>query len=380
MVRRALSLAVLAGAVLFAQRVRADDAPADTVPSAGHRPRVHHAAVASTPAHDPLRIAADVEFPELMKELDLVYRKADGKIVSTPMLRGGEGFVAEIPAEDIVLGVAYAIELEQLDGTRTAAFASRQHLHVVEVIDDYMNMHERAVYDRMGGKRSVAQFSGDYVRFGRTTGVGSLPCNGQGGCPPGKTKTPEVLDEYWRSEGSYTYRPFRTVEEFSLKAGVLRGNSLVETKTYSPSKYSVGANYAAPTVTLRIADSLHLESELLTSITEVGFSLGGGNTVTIGDLYGTGLQFGWEAIGFNQSYFGSRFFTKMNVSVVQHLVLSPAVEVTDMPHAENFGLRLLGEAKVSIGHSVQIGLRGGYQARRSVSGGPSFGGTLGVAF
>ncbi len=380
MVTRALCLAVFATGLLFVGRASADDAPAEPIPSAGKRARGHHAAVASAPAHEPIRIVADVDFPELMKQLDLVYRKANGQIAVTQMRRGAEGFVAEIPEEDVRFGVSYAIELEEIDGTRTAVFASRRYLHLVEVIDDYMNMHERALYDRAGGKRSLAQFSGDYVRFGRTTGLGPLPCNGQGGCPTGKSKTPEVLDEYWRSEGSYTYRPFRTVEEFSIKAGVLRGTSLVNTKTYSPSAYSVGANYAATTVTLRIADAFHFESELLTSITEVGFSLGGGNTVTIGDLYGTGLQFGWEAIGFNQSYFGSRFFTKMNVEVVNHLILSPAVEVTDMPHAENFGLRLLGEAKVTIGHSVEIGLGGGYLARLSVSGGPSLGGTFGLAF
>jgi hypothetical protein len=380
MVTRALCLAVFATALLLAGRAGADDVLAEPNASAGKHPRIHHAAIASVPAHDPIRIAVEVDFPELMKVLELVHRKANGRLAVTPMLRSAEGFVAEIPEEDVRFGVAYAIELEEIDGTRTAVFASRKALHVVEVVDDYMNMHERALYDRAGGKRSVAQISGDYVRFGRTTGLGPLPCSGQGGCPIGRSKTPEVLDEYWRTEGSYTYRPFRTVEEFSIKAGVLRGNSLVDTKTYSPSQYSVGANYAATTVTLRVTDAFHFESELLTSITEVGFSLGGGNTVTIGDLYGTGLQFGWEAIGFNQSYFGSRFFTKMNVSVVDHLILSPAVEVTDMPHAENFGLRLLGEAKVSIGHSVEIGLRGGYQARQSVSGGPSLGGTFGLAF
>ena len=60
--------------------------------------------------------------------------------------------------------------------------------------------------------------------------------------------------------------------------------------------------------------------------------------------------------------------------------LSPQIEVTDMPHAESFGVRLLGDVSVDIVRGFSATLRGGYQARRSTSGGPAFGGTLNMAF
>ena len=345
-------------------------------------PRVHHGPISNAPAHEAISIAADVDFSQSVTSVELIYKKPDGSLATVPMLRAAAGYTADIPADDVRLpSVAYAIELKLVGGTRVEAFASRSAMHVVQVVEDQSDAEERALFHRMGGRRSVARISGDFVRFGRTTGARPLPCTtAQPGCPAGGSKTPDVDDQYWRVEGSYTYRPFRGVAEFALKAGVIRGSALVEGSTYQPSKYNVGANYAAPTVTFRVLDALHLEFELLTSITEVGFSLGGGNTLTLGDYYGTSLVFGWEAIGFKESYFGSRFFSKMNVATGKRVILSPMVEVTDMPHAESFGVRLLAETRLTLGGGVELDLRGGYQARRSVSGGPSFGGTLAVAF
>jgi hypothetical protein len=51
-----------------------------------------------------------------------------------------------------------------------------------------------------------------------------------------------------------------------------------------------------------------------------------------------------------------------------------------MPHAESFGVRLLTDISVEIGRGLSASLRGGYQARRSTSGGPALGVNLSLAF
>ncbi|MEP7127186.1 MAG: hypothetical protein ABJE95_40000, partial [Byssovorax sp.] len=62
------------------------------------------------------------------------------------------------------------------------------------------------------------------------------------------------------------------------------------------------------------------------------------------------------------------------------LRISPMIEVTDMPHADSFGVRLLTDATLEIIHGFSASVRAGYQARRSTSGGVALGTTLGLAF
>jgi len=66
--------------------------------------------------------------------------------------------------------------------------------------------------------------------------------------------------------------------------------------------------------------------------------------------------------------------------VHERVVLTPIVEVTDMPHADKFGVRLIGEVAVDVGAGVQLSARGGYQARVFTEGGPSVGLGGGYAF
>src|SRR5262249_22466801 len=154
--------------------------------------------------------------------------------------------------------------------------------------------------------------------------------------------------QFWRTEVGYTYRPLRVVAEFGIKLGVVRGNSLVSLEELDESKYSVGLNYAEPWLRFRMADSWHLELSALASITEVGFSVGGGAALLIGDPYGTRLTLGGETIGFGSTYFGSRFYTKLDLLVREGITVGPVVEVTNMPHADAFGVRLYGDASFAL--------------------------------
>jgi hypothetical protein len=51
-----------------------------------------------------------------------------------------------------------------------------------------------------------------------------------------------------------------------------------------------------------------------------------------------------------------------------------------MPHAGDFGVRLLADAGFVLGRGFTLWVRGGYQARISRSGGPAAGATLQFGF
>ncbi|APR75726.1 Hypothetical protein A7982_01072 [Minicystis rosea] len=379
-------LAALAAWITLAPTARAaGDAPANDAASAPPIAaiRVHHAPLASAKAHEDLQVSVRFEHIELMRSAALAYRLGDGPFKSVPIQRGPEGYVGIIPADDVVApGLAYAIEVEHLDGTRIAVFATRVEPQPIAVLEDRMDARERAKLKRLDDRRSVITATAELVRFGVTSGDKAIPCAaGQPSCPAGSPRVPSVYDQYWRTEIGYTYRPLRTVAEFGIRIGVARGTSLVSLPKLDQDRYRVGLNYASPSVRFRMHDNWHADFSLLASITEVGFSVGGGTALLIGDPYGTHLTLGAESIGFQKgTYFGSRFYGRFDLLVRHALIIAPSIEATDMPHAGVFGIRLLADVVATLPHGISFGIRGGYQARKSDSGGVTVGTTLGVAF
>jgi hypothetical protein len=340
-------------------------------------PRLHHAPRAVAPTHTALEIPAEIDFPHLVRRAVVAYRPlpafgypASSEFSEAEFLRGAPGpYVATIPAEAVrAPGLEYAIELELVDGRKVPAFASRAAPHSVLVSEDLMDVREHAALERLGGRRSVVSTFAEFVSFGPTT-----TNNG----------TTVVPDKYYQVEAAYTYRLLRTIDEFTFHTGVMRGISPVP-GTIDPScatfptcnDRKVGWYYAAASVKLRIADLWRIDVKLLTGLTEVKFSGGGGGAVEVGDPYGSKLRIGFESI----AIVGTRFFSQVDIQASPHLRLSPIIEATDMPHADRFGVRLIGEALYDVGNGFLVGVRGGYQARDSTSGGPSAGLRLGYAF
>jgi hypothetical protein len=385
------ALSVLAAAAVLAGHApaRADEEPpatdaGSTVQTQPAAPRVHHAPLSSATAHEGLRLSISIEHPELVRGAAVVYRTAGDVLKMVPLLRGDRGveYLAVIPAEDVLApGLAYAVEIERTDGVREAAFASRVELHPVLVLEEHVDVRERAALKRLDRRRSTVAATVDDVRFGTTTGAMAIPCAaGAASCPAGQSQVPSVSDQFWRVEAGYTYRPLRTVAEFGIKIGVVRGTSLVSQPELDPSKFDVGLNYAEPWLRLRIADAWHVEGGALASITEVGFSIGGGGALLIGDPYGTRLTLGAETIGFGTTYFGSRFYSRLDILVREGITVAPVIEVTDMPHADSFGVRLYGDTAIALPRGFGLGARAGYQARRSTSGGVGLGTTVSYSF
>ncbi|MEZ4296459.1 MAG: hypothetical protein R3B70_15920 [Polyangiaceae bacterium] len=369
-----------------------DDAPTDApeppaAPSGGSSPaqkapQIHHMPLTSVKEGERVELTATIDEPQLVKSAIVVYRTGD-KWFSVRLLRSADGYAAVIPAEHVKApSLAYAIELTRADGGSEHVFATRASPQEVIVHEDTTDTRERWLLDRLDGRRSLVAVTGELVRFGPTQGKSALPCAaGQDGCKPGELRVPEVDDQYWRVEGSYTYRPLRTVAEFGFRLGVVRGRSVVDVLEYDDDKFDVGLNYAGASVRFRLADIFHTELSTIGSVTEVGFSVGGGAAMIFGDPYGFKLTLGAEAIGVTKAtYFGTRLYTRLDLPVTSRITVAPSVEVTDMPHADRFGVRLLADAGFVLGKGFSLWLRGGYQARISKSGGPAGGATVQYGF
>jgi len=337
------------------QVVLADSPPAPDAPKVT---RVHHAAPAVARPHVPLAVHALIESPELVRRTILVYRVLQAYTAPAPVEwkelefeRASAGpYVATVPNTDVRSpGLDYLIEFELLDGRRAPAFASRLVPQHVSIYEEPMDVRERVALERLGGRRSLVAASFEYVRFSNAGG--------------------SAADWYYRTEGAYTYRVLRTVDEFSIHVGVLRGRSPAHDEL-------VGLNYASASLKLRLADVFRIEGELLTSVTEVGFAGGGGGAIDLGDPFGAKVVLGFEAV----HAFGARFYSRVDVPVIAGLKLSPLVEATNMPHAGRYGVRLLGEVAYDFGNGFAAALRAGYQARLSTDGAPSVGAQVMYAF
>jgi hypothetical protein len=336
-------------------------------------PQLHHAPVSVAEAHTPVAIRAEIDHPELVRRALLVYRiGSEPSFREVEFLRASEGpYVAIIPEEQVQAPtLAYTIEIERVDGARVSVFASRQAPHGVSIPEDLTDMRERALYERLDGQRSVAKLSAEYVSFGKTDSFD--PVTGE---------PRDVSDRYFRIEGSYTYRPMRIVTEFGVRGGTLRGSSPVPPRELAAGqseddRFDVGLDYGGPRVRFRFHDLVHADGELVVGLTELGFSWGGGGAILIGDAYGSKLTLGFESL----QLFGTRFFSRMDVVAADGVILGPMIEVTNMPSAEKYGVRLLGEVMFELGYGFGVAVRGGYQARDATSGGPSVGATLAYAF
>ena len=369
------SLSSLLGAALLciASAAHAEPEPAGTA-GAADVPALHHAPQVTARLAEDISIGAVVDRPDRVKRALLVFQGGGthGE-VEFARASGPLGYVAIIPATAVRPDLGYSIEIETTTGEQLQVFATRAAPHHVTVLDSPEDRREAALLARLHGRRSVVQTSGEYASFGTTTAT--VPIATAPGALPRPGETRRVADQFYRVEGSYTYRLLGTVSEFGIRAGVVRGQSLVRGES-DPSKYEVGLNYGAPRIRLRAEDWLHVEGELLTSVTEVGFSVGGGGALLLGDPYGSKLVLGVEGI----QVFGVRGYTRLDLVANSRLSLAPIIEVTTMPHADVAGVRLLGDAGIEMGAGLRLDVRAGYQARRFDQGGPTLGGSLAYAF
>lgn len=330
-------------------------------PAVATEVRMVHAPVSVGKSGEALSIEANFDNAHLLRQAFVVYKLPNGTLGSAVFQRSGSAslaYVAVIPAEMMASpGLHYTIETERVDGIRASVFASRARMHHVQVAEAPIYAVERALLKRLGGRRSTASARFEYVDFGAR--------------PTGETASDhKVAEHYWKAELAYTYRLLRTVAEFSMRAGAMRGKSPGVGRREDGEDYKAGIYYAAPSVRLRGSDSWHVEAELLAGLTEDEFAMGLGGALLLGDPYGSKITLGGETIGlWKPTYFGSRFYSRVDFPAGDSLSLAPMIEITDMPTARKLGIRLVGEATLKLSDAVSAALRGGYQARQPESGG-----------
>ena len=320
-------------------------------------PLLHHAPVSIARAGAPLAIFASIDHPELVKSAFVVYHVGDDAAVrEVPFLRASDGpYVAVDPgrASDARRRSATRWSSSRPAGRAARVFASRAEMQEVEIPGDLEDSRERALSERLGERRSVVTTLGRIrrVRSARRAGRGNRPVlahrSGVHVSPPSPHRRVRASVPAWCAA-----------------------------RTPNPSKPDLGLNYGAPSFRVRLGDIWHVDGEFLTSVTEVGFSVGAGAALLIGDPYGSKLTLGFESI----QVFGTRMYSRMDIAASRKLVIAPIVEVTNMPHADRFGVRLLTEARYDAGQGFTFGVLGGYQARVASSGGPALGVNAAYAF
>jgi hypothetical protein len=336
------------------------------------RAELRHAPPSTAAGDDDLMIHAEVTHPEQVRETVLYFTTSDGKSGTVTFQRSvSDDYVAMVPREHLRgEALEYYVAFRLVNGAERAVFGSAERRHRVQVVPSRVSLSEQALLQRLRGRRNAFRVGGEYVDFGRseTEELG----------PQGTPVTRSVRDRYYRIDGSYTHRPLRVISEFWLRLGVVRGESPVPYTATGlggeplGERKTVGLNYGAPGVRFRFADWLFMDSEVLASVTEVGFSAGAGGALLVGDPYGTKLVLGAETV----AVFGTRFYSRTELGIHPLVRVAPIIEVTNMPHANQYGVRLLGEVTVDLGHRLGFSLRGGYQARKFDSGGPGVGAGL----
>lgn len=341
------------------------------------QPGLLHTPVSTATAGQALELGADFSHPELLRQAVLLYRSGAGGYQEVPFRRGAAAYRASVPAAAVMAGrLEYLIELELPGGQRIAGFASREAPFSVQVQLARDDAQEQAALLRVAGRRSLTRVSGEWVTFGRSDASASRssgvdPATGQQQAPAASAAR---ADDYFRLEASYAYRPLRLVNEFGVRLGLVRGSSPREPGDRSTAE--VGLNYAAPWLRLRLSDVAHATAHLVTGVTEVDFSLGGGLQLTLGDPQGASLHAGFEHI----EGFGSRFFTRLDILASESVRVSPIIEATNMPNARQYGVRLLTEVGWQATPELGLALLGGYQSRSAVGGGVSLGATASLGF
>jgi hypothetical protein len=317
--------------------------------AAASLPDLSHTPPATAPADEPLVLHADLTHAADVARALVVFRAPGVKGYRAVEFRRSEQgpYVAIIPARYVVPpSLGYTIELELRSGRRLAIFGRRAEPHLVQVQPDGMDIIEAATAERVEDRRAVFWSGGEYVSFGTSEAEVEVDT------PTGTIlEKRQVDDRFFRMEGGFTYRLLRTVSEFGIRVGVVRGSAPVPVRDLLPGqdeseRFDVGLNYGAPWVRFRLHDDWHIDGSLLVNVTEVGFSAGTGGALHIGDPYGSKLTLGFDAI----QEFGARIYSQVDIQAHRRLRLSPIIEVTNMPSADDWGMRLVAEIGVDIGY------------------------------
>jgi hypothetical protein len=330
---------------------------------------VTHVPVAQVPVGRELRLEADVAPAFRLGSLVAHHRNAgETEFHETAFTLTEEGHYAAIlpvpPGQHAP--VEYYLTARDTDGQESAPFASAElpHTVLIQVPDRELELEALlALYDQ---RRSRVSFFSEYVDFG-----------------PSRTGTVRYLDRYYRLEVDYLHRLLTDVGGIrisSIRIGVGHLRARV------PPERSANPLEPAPTVRtgldygfseLDVALSAHFgfTTRLVLGGNAEGFATGLGGQMRIGRERGAHVELGVETT----SGLGTIGTVRLAWDTVERVPMSAAVQMTNFPDGPS-GVRLLYHAQYEVSPALTVGALVGYQARISISGGPTLGLTSSFAW
>lgn len=371
--RLAISVFMLFRAVV----VRADDQPAPAAPAqaaptqtAPAQARITHVPLNETLIGD-VTIAFEIRDPQQAGAVFVHVLTSGKEAEPIEALRGAHAYEAVIPKELLAPpGFSYFVTERMADGSERPVFADVAGPHPVRVTRPPDQEAELRRLDARDGQRSQVILAGEYVDFGdRTLDQGV-----------------DVHDRYYRLEAGYAYSFLTSIETIRLTLVRVRGQAADWSE--APSTFEAeggdvvvdasrpGIDYGRAEVTYLANDSLRFRGSLLLGASQRGFEYGAGGSVIGGDPNAMSLELGVERI----TTLGATARLRLGFAALPRVPMGATIEVSSFPTGDDAGVRLLYDVGYRFGPITKVSLRGGYQGRTSVTGGPAFGGTFEYGF
>jgi hypothetical protein len=357
------------------QAPQASQAPKAPPPPPPPPLEVSHAPVAQVPAGRELVLEAEVTPASRLAALVAHHRGAGEKdfreTAFTLTEQGRYAAILPTPAGQHA-PVEYYLTARDTDGQESAPFASAELPHSVLFQVPDSELEREALLALYGQRRSKVSFFSEYVDFG-----------------PSRAGTVRYLDRYYRLEADYLHRILTDVGGIRLSTirigvGHLRARvppiqppvpPNFPPLEGAPPTVRTGLDYGFSELAVGLSAHFGVTTRVVLGGNAEGFAAGLGGQLRIGRERGAHVELGVETI----SGLGTTGTVRLAWDTVQRVPMSAAVQVTNFPDGPS-GVRLLYHADYELTPALTVGALVGYQARISISGGPTLGLTSSYAW
>jgi len=335
-------------AALARHRELVDAASAPTLDDA----RLVAVGPSSAPEDEPIPVTLVVDRAELVRGATLNYRRIGEETYRSVTMapRGDTAFGAAIPAEAAVVpGVEWFVAVGDEGGEARYARDTATAPAQVVIEEDPL--------DIVHGERSQVSIFYEYVDFYQLEGA----------------------DQFHHFETDFLYRIFSPLYSVRVGYGIYNGVSgdpdAIESNkgSYDDVTEPVGYNFGYTELEFRINEWLALIGRGIVGVDREGLASGAQGRIRLGPESGTNLLAGAAKVG----NVGSDYLLQLSWDTVERIPMSAGVHVTNQPgiSQDDFGVRLVYEARYEVTEWVELGGRVGYQLRNINHTGPSFGAT-----
>jgi len=261
--------------------------------------------------------------------------------------------------------VEYYLTARDTAGQESTPFASAELPHTVLIQVPERELEREALLALYDQRRSRVSLFSEYVDFG-----------------PSRAGTVRYLDRYYRLEADYLHRLLTDVGGIrlsSIRIGVGHLRARVPPiqppippnfppLEGAPSTVRTGLDYGFSELDVGLSSHFGFTTRVVLGGNAEGFAAGLGGQVRIGRERGAHVDLGIETI----SGLGTTGTVRLAWDTVSRVPMSAAVQVTNFPDGPS-GVRLLYRADYELSPALTVGALAGYQARISISGGPTLG-------